>query len=396
MTTVKISEPIKPDGYRQHIYCECGNHLDLIFGDFEQWIGFVSVKIIGLPTLHCDKCGKDFLPDRSRGFISYLLDESKEKKTINVSAKRKKLQTKYDLTSVPFIYDPDDYEYIPGLSRPWDSGFLTPVFFNKHVLLKYDASPDYRVHFASTTYGQIIREDGFYISFGINKNDKVVMWLGDIAQLPEPEQYYLRSENVTSDHSIGSEFYDGQIEVKFTDLTAKDTLFKLRSDFLESVFEKTGKKIAHLDDEVLNLVSTFNPPVIDTGKERRHIADTLNKIYIESFDNKALGAILVNMGGDPKELGTIKRLQMLIERFSSKNEAFSLMSPFYILYDLRVAYSHLSSGEREVQILKTVTDRLNIPEEASLLEIYDEITAGLSSSFDKMRNHIKNSSPSPS
>lgn len=37
------------------------------------------------------------------------------------------------------------------------------------------------------------------------------MWLGDIARLPDAEQYYLRSENIDSDHSIGSEFYDGQI-----------------------------------------------------------------------------------------------------------------------------------------------------------------------------------------
>jgi hypothetical protein len=56
---------------------------------------------------------------------------------------------------------------------------------------------------ASTTYGTIYAS---IIAFGINKHGKLVMWLGDIAKLPESEQYYLRSENVASDHCKGSEF----------------------------------------------------------------------------------------------------------------------------------------------------------------------------------------------
>ncbi|MEP3300276.1 MAG: hypothetical protein ABJO27_27960 [Pseudoruegeria sp.] len=95
---------------------------------------------------------------------------------------------------------------------------MTPVFFKRDALLKFEHHPNYEVKFASATYGTIYStEPGFYISFGINENSLLVMWLGDIAKLPETEQYYLRSENVASDHHIGSEFYEGQIEVKFTE-----------------------------------------------------------------------------------------------------------------------------------------------------------------------------------
>ena len=38
------------------------------------------------------------------------------------------------------------------------------------------------------------------------------MWLGDIVELNAEEQFYLHSENITSDHCIGSEFYEAQIE----------------------------------------------------------------------------------------------------------------------------------------------------------------------------------------
>jgi hypothetical protein len=139
------------------------------------------------------------------------------------------------------------------------------------------------------------------------------MWLGDIANLPESEQYYLRSENVASDHSIGSEFYDGQIECVFTEPSEEKRLFGLRSQFIEACFRRFGEKIAHLDEEVVTLALSFNAPIIDTPKERRHVADTLNKIYIESLDNAALATLLREAGGDPASLGSLKRLQALLE-----------------------------------------------------------------------------------
>ena len=97
---------------------------------------------------------------------------------------------------------------------------------------------------------------------------------------------------MASDHSIGSEFYDGQIECKFTERTREDQLFEQRSRFLEACFRKFGAKIAHLENEVLELALLVRRPVVDTPGERRNVADSLNKIYLESFDNKALERLL--------------------------------------------------------------------------------------------------------
>ncbi len=126
------------------------------------------------------------------------------------------------------------------------------------------------------------------------------MWLGDIAKLPASEQYYLRSENVESDHSIGSEFYEGKIECIFTEPTEENRLFALRSQFVEACFKRFGDKVAHLDEEVIALALGFNAPLVDTLKERRHVADTLNRIYVESLDNFSLGKLFKKAGGDPK------------------------------------------------------------------------------------------------
>lgn len=266
---------------------------------------------------------------------------------------------------------------------------MTPVFFNTEVLLKYDIHPSYRVTFASRTYGSIRQGDDFHIPFGINRNGRLVMWLGDIARLPENEQFYLRSENVQSDHSIGSEFYDGQIECKFTDRTPEDSLFEQRSRLLEACFARFGQKVAHLEKEVLDLVISIRRPLVDTPSERRNVADALNKVYIESLDNKALESILVSLGKDATKLGTLKRLQKLAETIVPTVDIASAMSPLFVLYDLRVAYSHLGSQEGQEEKLRFVRKRLGIAENADFFSIYDALVPALCSALTKLAEVLK-------
>lgn len=384
-----LKDVFPESGHVQRLYCDqCKRHLDLRFEDFSEVVSGVEIGIDGLPVLSCPKCQERCLPDDSRFAIIHLHEQAAKKSSDRIKVTRNKTNQDFGFGDVSFIYDSDDYKYIPGLKRPWNEGFLTPVFFNREALLKYDTSPTYRLSFASTTYGEIRRGDDFSIPFGLNGNGKIVMWLGDIARLPESEQYYLRSENIESDHSIGSEFYDGQIECVFTNPSKEDELFKARSEFLEACFNRFGSKVAHLYDEVFGLSVSFNAPIVDSEKERRHVADTLNKIYLESFDNKALGTVIISLGGDSKGLGSIKRLQKLIELSSPALDVPTLMSPFYILYDLRVAYSHLGSEESEEEKLNFVIKRLGIAADSGLMEIYSSLIGKLLESFTKLASAL--------
>jgi hypothetical protein len=386
---MNLEDVFPPSGHVQDLYCNtCDGHLDLSFLDFHEEVSGVDISIKGLPMLHCEVCEKNYLPDWSRFAIIDQHKMATEKGLSVVRVVRRKLTKEFGFTKIPFLYEADDFYYIPGLERPWNTGFLTPVFFNRKALLKYDADPSYQVKFASTTYGEIITETAS-ISFGINKNGKLIMWLGDIASLPESEQYYLRSENVPSDHSIGSEFYEGQIDRIYTPPSAENKLFSLRSEFLDAGFGKFGIKIAHLDNEVFDLALSFNGPVIDTEKERRHVADTLNKIYVESFDNAALGAIMSKSGMDPKSLKGLKRLQAVLEPISRGADIPKILAPLFVLYDLRVAYSHLTSADRAKVILKSVTDRLGIDDDAGLMGIYATLMQELSSSFEQLAKIVK-------
>jgi hypothetical protein len=378
---VELKDVYPPSGKSRDLYCDtCEDYLDLTYKTFDEDVSGVHVKIEGLPVLRCIACGKDHLPDLSRYAIIRLHEQATEISGLSVNSARKPPGTKFSFTDVPFDYDYDDYRYIPGLWRDFDQGFLTPVFFNPRVLLKYDSAPDYQVKYASPTYGTIYH-NSFYISFGINRHGKIIMWLGDVAGLPKPEQYYLKSENVPSDHSLGSQFYEGQIDCIYTEPSREDALFAGRSAFVNICAAKLGTKIAHLDEEVLALAGAFNPPVIDTEKERRHVADTLNKIYVESFDNNALGKALSAAGGDPAKLGTLKRLQFLLEKIVPTADVAKLMSPLFVLYDLRVMYSHLASSERSDQIMTKVTERLGIDSKAGLKDIYAKLVEELTAAF---------------
>lgn len=387
---MNVADLFPSSGKVQRIYCDkCSAHLDLSFSDFDDDVSGVHISLSGLPVLVCPSCSSTYLPDRSRFAVIELHRQAITKKSNLVTVKRNKTARDFGFTKVTFQYDSDDYNYIPGLSREFDEGFLTPVFFNKEVLIKYDVHPSYRVTFASRTYGSIRQGSDFDIPFGINRNGRLVMWLGDIARLPENEQFYLRSENIPSDHSIGPEFYDGQIEAIFTDRPPEDQLFEQRSLFFEAGFSRFGEKLAHLEKEVLDLAISIRRPVVDTPAERRNIADALNKVYLESLDNKALERVLSKLGQDAAKLGSLKRLQKLLETVAPTEDIAGAMSPLYVLYDLRVAYSHLGSEEGQEEKLRFVRERLVLPIGADLFSIYDTIVPTLRGAFAKLSEVLK-------
>ena len=342
----------------------------LVFRDFREVVSGVDFSVVGLPTLHCESCGTDVLPDRSRISVIRLHEQSSEAGTTKCHITRNKTTENFERTHVPFIYDSDDYYYIPGLARPHDPGFLAPVFFKPSVLLKFQNHPNYRVRFASKTYGTIQMNEGNDISFGINRANKVIMWLGDLAALPEEEQYYLRSENIESDHDIGSEFYDGQIEAVFTDYTPEETLLQARSAFFDFFFATFGGDLSHLTAETLEAIAHLNPPVLHTLKEQKDIVDLLNKINVEGMSSGTLATCLRAEGADSEKSGTLKRLELLLDTKFPASDVSKKISPLFVLYDLRVTLLHAVSNETKAKTMNSICDRLDIPRESTFDVIY--------------------------
>ena len=136
-----------------------------------------------------------------------------------------------------------------------------------------------------------------------------------------------------------------------------------------------------MDKEVLKIALEFNSPVVDSEKEQRHVADALNKIYVESFDNGALGNVLESMGESHKKLGGLKRLQRILELTFPETEVSSLMAPLFVLYDLRVAYSHLGSEKGKNRRIQSIKERLSLVGQFDFIAVYKKIVQELADSY---------------
>ncbi len=374
-----------PEGLKpQRLYCpKCGDGMSLVFDVFDERVENLQIEIKNLPYLMCPQCKQKYLPDRSRISLIKIFEDNSTTGKTKFHSVRQKIDKRFVFGKVDFIYDPDDYFYIPGLIREGNDGFLTPVFFNKNVLIKFYNWPEYNISFASKTYGTIEKGNREYmVSFGINKSNKVVMWLGDISGLPDEEQHYLRSENIMSDHDIGSEFYDAQIEAEFTKLTPEDELIKAWSR-MHNAFEKHfTEKSSHLDNESLELINIIIRPAVFTEKENKHVIDNLNKLCIETLNSANLEKLLTEVDKTAPR-GTLKRLELLLQTHFQSNDISKLLSPFFVLYDLRISFLHLTSKEKQKETIDSALLRLNL-RNGNFSLLYDELIKQITDSYNSI------------
>jgi hypothetical protein len=386
-------EILKLEEVQRYYDTETGDKLSLWFGEYDFFVDEISVSVSGVPLLRNEKSGEIHFPDKTKHMIAYFVDEARKNNKPgivlspkNLEHKRFSFAEKYD-----FLYSQIDYEYIPGLIRPWDEGFLTPVFFNISVLNKYSQHPDYKLDLFSETYGNISYRDEWIISFGVNKNNKVIFWLGDIDKLPDNEKYYLRSENVETDHDMQSEFYDAQIDVQFSDPSKQSITFHLRKELNDRVKQKLSFDLYMLEGEVSQVISNLHRPIFWEDKHVGPVIESFNRIFVESINNKSIkdDIKLVNSAADTKNKGSLKIFQLWLEERVGCENAADLMCPFYVLYDFRIITCHLQSSEKRSESLKSINTRLGINESNDDYEvIYDAIISMLSSSYTEILERV--------
>jgi hypothetical protein len=371
----------------QSLKCEtCGEWLVLDEASFDRTVDGIEVRVQDLPILFCHTCDLVYLPDMSKRAFLHQAEEAKRRKKPAVTVRRfpEAKQERFGYCQkVGFLYDPTDYHYLPGLER--GTGFLTPVFFNKAVLLKYMNHPEYVVELCSDTYGTLSRNGEHLLPFGINRSGKVIMWLGDLDKMPEQEQYYLRSENVPSDHDIGSEFYLGQIEAVFTDYSKERNLFRLRSEFGAKCLKDYNLTLNVYDLEVFKLMAEVVRPVTWGEKEVRAVVEALNKILVESLNSEGLKKSIVSLktGEDVQSLGGMKLLQKWLGLAYASIHTASALSPFFVLYDFRIVVAHLVPQESATKKLTFCYERMGLPEgNRSYETLYDALTAKLTETYE--------------
>ena len=184
-----------------------------------------------------------------------------------------------------FIVDigPDDK---PVLAHPGAANFLTPLFFSREVLVKYQNNPDrYHIH------------DGFMqcaglwsLRFDNDLPDCVVAFLGDLGQLSVSEQIYWKSFNIRPNGPISATAIQRGVYGQFANPTSVDLVFKQEyGQFLADWHEKFGWSLLQpLIPGDAHYFGGLTIPLTDSQREFDEQIQALAKILIDSLNDVEL------------------------------------------------------------------------------------------------------------
>ncbi|MGC9001275.1 hypothetical protein [Caldisericum sp.] len=187
-------------------------------------------------------------------------------------------------------------------------GFLTPVFFRREVLKKYYESPD--IFSVEDGY---LRCEGFWgLRIMNNHRDHVVVWLGDLKNLPYKEQAHWRAFNITpGDRKIAYADFTRNIEGEFSEPEHPELYFKYKFHiFQEAWYKKFGWHLFHpLSDEDNYHMKSLHVPTTNDQKEFDDQVASIAKILIDSLNGKDLAEGITIEKENP---GSIDKLEAFL------------------------------------------------------------------------------------
>ncbi|WP_427874566.1 hypothetical protein [Flavobacterium sp. MMS24-S5] len=296
------------------------------------------------------------------------------------------------------IYSSEDYYLIPGLFRDEDDGYLTPVFFDKDILLYYNNHPNYSVKFGSFSSCNIYYQGKplFNWGFGINRNGKIFKWLGDLnedfkdeSMLPHLKRF--QASNVKSDHDIFSKFYLSQNPFSPSDMfQASDNetqLFIIKNEVDEVFYDKYEIKLTkiHIED----YFEYYKPPILEEKEQIFNAYISLNKLIIENIQTDLLKRKLIEKfkSKEINSLGSLKTLEKFLLEFHQNDnyEIKSILSSLYVLSDLRQLQGHFSDSSFDSRY-NFCKERLHLNNDSTHFQVYETLIKELIKSFTDIKN----------
>ncbi len=237
--------------------------------------------------------------------------------------------------------------------------YLTPVYFNRQVLVRYLYDSRFYCDFVSETYGSVGNEE-FDIPFGINKYGSVLAWLGDIMkQLPQREQFYWLVENKVPEHESRSEFFDAQINVEFTEPPAVIQCLNALARFNAAFHRRYGVHLYHERsiEERVEDTRRYKRLLLNNVDDFKRFLSELNEIINENTNNGDIKRFLSQQTLTvPDGAKGNKLLEKVYTTVLQDSE--NLIAPFFYLYDLRLWADHSIGNEKR----DTVATALGIPQ----------------------------------
>lgn len=339
--------------------CDCGGCREMELLTVTFVISSKKIVVKECPVLICKTCGKTVIGHRAIEAVYQTFFEFEKHPGENLCQVTSRGDYCFEYAkSAGLRYDSRDLN-IPGCDVDLDpghkEGFSLPVYFDRKVLNSFYADDDYELDFFSESYGDIAKKgtNGWLyewkIPFGINENDRVVLFLGDLDQIDDERSIFLlKSYNIPSDHKlIGTELYQAQMKCSFSEPIIEQRIIHLRQGFYNRILRDYSIDLRHLEEEVVEKIKLVNKPVVYSEREVSGNIIALDGILNEGIDQSALKTLCSAVGvtDDVKQLRTRKLLQKVIAHKEGEEKAKEIVAPLFHLNDLRVIFAHLLPAE---------------------------------------------------
>lgn len=383
--------------YQTHDCNNCNGILEMNIEAIDVVIDDRVMHFIDIPILKCINCGKGYLCEYSKkmigGCYKLMLDENQYEGEFRSKGYKKRYSYCSDMN---FEYDHRDYESIPGLcydEEHSEEGFLTPVYFTKKSLIYFMHDPDYTLNLASETYGTLKYKDEWIVPFGINRNGKVIFWLGDLSYMDNQTLVILKPHNIESDHClVDSEFYSAQMCCIWSNPNRELSLCYKKTELFDNIYKSYNISLHHLTNEVKELMESFQKPIVFTEKSIEPTINMLNKALIEGVNveefKKFYEKICVERKKGYKDWKSIKLYQSLLEKALTNKERIDeekikqIIAPLYLLNDLRNYYDHLLPNEERERIKNNIIQSFGLQSFDDLEGLYHSLLDGLHVIFE--------------
>ena len=135
----------------------------------------------------------------------------------------------------------------------------------------------------------------------------------------------------------------------------------------------------------------YKPPILEEKEQIFNAFISLNKLLIENIQVANLKNKLNENGADRKKiksLGSIKTLENFISDILKIENSSELISPIYVLSDLRQLQGHFSDSSFDEKF-KFCKDRLGLDEDCSHFDVYQALIEKLVEFFEILIKEIK-------
>jgi hypothetical protein len=375
-------------------YCPaCGAWMDLgIFSTGIETDG-ISLEIVDSHLLQCGECGTVALPDHCRRVAAHNLEKARAdgRKVCRFQVKGVESFRFHFCQDPEFIFDPADYFFIPGLADPSGSGAMTPVFFNPSVLNRYCSHPDYVLELLSRSHGTIGRGGEFEIPFGINRKGKVFMWISDIDRLPQTEQYYLRSENVPSDHDVKSNLYHAYAGEELESASLESKFLAARARLNGLCLKHRGFRLYRLAGKMEDAVFCLTQPIQWDGPNRGKKANVFDILINQSLSENHLRRELSGclQGGEEKIKSPVLLLEKWLELVIGDGDAAATAKPFHTINDLRDQAMDLLPADERKEAASSIVRELGLGENAPFGLMFETAVKKVIESYDAIGDGLK-------